>query len=391
MPHFWARTNLKGSANKTMAFAHVFLGVQIQCAECHKHPFDRWTKEDFDGLEEFFAPLKYGRAGNANAGYRRLSASIKVPPGQRRNPFIASLARSGSVIPWNELYYDQPSVQQLLQQPLSDGQLRRATPMHALMDWMRGLEHPYLAMAFVNRVWHQYFGVGIVDPPDDLSLANPPSNQALLDYLTAGFVDSGYDMKWLHREILNSNAYQRSWRTTETNIDDSRNFSHAKLRRLPAEVLYDAVLTATAADQAVAVRSPRRAVGLSAGMMRSDRRNEILQPLGKPARAAVCERERSDEPNLSQSLFLQNDPVIYQMMDAKDGWIELIIDRDADATPMQIAGWIEEAFLRTLSRAPSREEIAAANEFIAESGAPADGLRGLLWSLINTKEFCLNQ
>src|SRR6185437_8204900 len=119
-------------------------------------------------------------------------------------------------------------------------------PRQPLMDWMRSPENPYFARAWVNRVWSRYFGVGIIDPPDDLNLANPPSNAELMDYLTTGFVHSGYDMKWLHRTIAASDAYQRSRTTNETNALDRRNFSHALLRRLPAEVALDAITMATA-------------------------------------------------------------------------------------------------------------------------------------------------
>ncbi len=125
-------------------------------------------------------------------------------------------------------------------------------PRVPLMKWLRSKNNRFFARAFVNRVWATYFNVGIVNPPDDLSLANPPSNAELLDYLADGFVKHGYDMKWLHREIVNSRTYQLSWRPNETNRLDQRNFSHAVLRRLPAEVAYDAVREATASDAAVA-------------------------------------------------------------------------------------------------------------------------------------------
>ncbi|RIK71984.1 MAG: hypothetical protein DCC67_19885, partial [Planctomycetota bacterium] len=111
MPHFWSRRNVQGAANKTLAFTHVFLAVQIQCAECHKHPFDRWTKDDFDGLKRFFEPLAYGRPASAQSESRRLEAAIKVPKGHRANPYFAQHARNGGVIPWKELYYGQKTPQ----------------------------------------------------------------------------------------------------------------------------------------------------------------------------------------------------------------------------------------------------------------------------------------
>ncbi|MCA9135035.1 MAG: DUF1553 domain-containing protein, partial [Planctomycetales bacterium] len=120
-----------------------------------------------------------------------------------------------------------------------------------LMSWLREPENPYFAKAIVNRVWANYFGVGIVNPVDDLNLANPPSNAPLMDYLAKGFVENDYDLKWLHRTIVNSDAYQRSWEANETNALDKRNFSRFVPRRLPAETLYDAILVATANDAKV--------------------------------------------------------------------------------------------------------------------------------------------
>ena len=114
------------------------------------------------------------------------------------------------------------------------------------MDWLRSEDNPYFAPAFVNRVWHNYFGRGIVDPVDDMNMANPPSNKPLLDHLAKGFAQSGYDMHWLHRTVLNSDTYQRSWRPNDTNKHDERNFSRLTIRRLPAEVVADAITQATA-------------------------------------------------------------------------------------------------------------------------------------------------
>ncbi len=120
------------------------------------------------------------------------------------------------------------------------------------MDWLRDKDNPYFARAIVNRVWANYFGVGIIEPPDDMNLANPPSNGPLLDYLAEEFVAHGYDLKWLHREIRYSRTYQLSWRPNDTNRLDERNFSRAVVRRLPAEVAYDALACATAGDEQAA-------------------------------------------------------------------------------------------------------------------------------------------
>jgi hypothetical protein len=383
MPYFWARFNIRSPADKTLAFAYSFLGVQVQCAECHKHPFDRWTRKDFDGLKAFFATIQHGRPSDASSEYDRISAQLQVPNGAKRDAFVANLARDGHTIPWTETF--------LAADRRGARQRNGVDQLSTLMEWMRGLDHPYLAMAFVNRVWHHYFGIGIVDPPDDLSLANPPSNRELLDYLTVGFVSSGYDMKWLHREILNSRAYQRSWETTTKNASDSRNFSHASLRRLPAEVLYDAVWIATAADQSEAVQSGERAIGVASGLGRSDKRFGLLQSLGKPARSAICERERSNLPTLSQSLFLQNSPEMHTMMSRPNGWLGHIAASLTAANEAELNEIIHSAYLRTVSRPPSASEMDTCRIFIEKSPNRAAGLQGVVWALLNSKEFCVNR
>ena len=118
---------------------------------------------------------------------------------------------------------------------------KQTTSRAALAAWLTSAKNPYFARAFVNRVWSSYFNVGIIEPPDDMNLANPPSNEPLLDYLTEEFVNHDYDMKWLHREIVSSRTYQLSWQTNDTNVHDLKNFSHQVVRRLPAEVAYDAI------------------------------------------------------------------------------------------------------------------------------------------------------
>ncbi len=200
-----------------------------------------------------------------------------------------------------------------------------ADPRQPLMDWMRSPENPYFARAWVNRVWAHYFGVGIIDPADDLNLANPPSNAELLDYLTQGFVHSGYDMKWLHRTIATSDAYQRSRKTNATNELDRRNFSHQVLRRLPAEVAMDAITMATAGGAELDrfqgdVRI--RYIGLKTAQGGSGRgqREYSLGIFGRPDRITTCDCERSNDPTLLQSLFLYNDGEIHKMINA-GGWI----------------------------------------------------------------------
>src|SRR5690606_19660034 len=197
-----------------------------------------------------------------------------------------------------------------------------------LMEWLRSQDNPLFARAFVNRVWASYFNRGIVEPTDDLSLANPPSNEALLDYLARGFIDSGYDMKWGHRTIANSDTYQRSWQPNETSQHDERNFSRAVPRRIPAEVAYDAIQLATLDDertQSALHDLSDRAIALP-GVPRGNGRYRgeyyALSIFGKSVRENNCDCERSAEPSLLQTIYLRNDEDLLAQIDRpREGWL----------------------------------------------------------------------
>lgn len=506
--YYWARNNFRTAEERAIGFAYSFLGVRIQCAQCHKHPFDQWSKSDFENFEKLFEAVQARQntmQADAKKEYAKLVSTLGVDEELKGNQLrreFADLLKKGKVVPMPELVVSQPRV------PSAKDNKGRETPVpqakllggdwvaltetdvrDSLMDWLRAPENPYFAKAIVNRVWAQYFGVGIVDPPDDLNLANAPSNAPLLDYLANGFQASGYDLKWLHREILNSDTYQRSWVPNETNVADKRNFSHSQLRRLSAEATYDAVRMALAKDQ-IAEQSrelhvPRAITkpGASARVNRQDDENYALQVFGRSIRESNCDCDRSSDPSLLQTVFLANDSAIHDWLsDPKTSWVsqvaenfewtkpkvsaaderrtrefELIVDRfikqkeeadqriaDAKASgnskmvkamtkrksdllararmlakkngfqeqidrllageengeaeqskagPMSLqqATWVaENAYLRTVSRKPNPEEMSAVIAFLQSDENPSTAVEGLIWSLINTKEFILN-
>jgi hypothetical protein len=266
-------------------------------------------------------------------------------------------------------------------------------PRQPVLEWMRDEDNPYFARAFVNRVWASYFATGLVDPPDDLNLANPPSNPALLDFLSTEFIKKNFDMKWLHRTIVLSDAYQRSWKVNDTNRDDERNHSRAVLRRIPAEVAYDAVILATASDESRkkldADPATLRAIGQASCF--NGRRGAsdayAVTLFGRPPRTINCDCERSNEPSLLQTVYLRNDPEVLKLLDRPDGWLKQV----TRAKSKEIDALVREAYLRTLSRLPGESEIATARQHMADGKTVADGLLDLMWVLLNTKEFIVNK
>ena len=349
MPYFWTRESLSEPKDTAMSVAHAFLGIQLQCAECHKHPLDRWTQSDFNDFAQFFDSVtktKRRSAADEDLQLRLLrSERVRIERGE--------------------------------------------DPRRPVLDWMRAPENPWFARAFVNRVWAGYFNRGIVDPPDQFTPANPPSHPQLLDWLASGFIESGYDMKWLHRQIATSDTYQRSWKPTETNRNDHRNFSRSVPRRIPAEVVYDAMKQATAgSDEQNTVRTNlrRRASGHLSMRMAG---THAMKVFGKPDRSINCDCERVNEPTLLQAIFTQNDPLV-RMRIADSRWIIEIEDAEADEKQFAEQSLISQVWLRTVGRYPRGEERSRASRHLSSSNSIAEGIADLMWAMINTKEFLLN-
>ncbi len=342
---FWSRNNFRTPEERAIGFAYSFLGVRVECAQCHKHPFDRWSKDDFDGFAQLFAPIRatptsYSR--DALPTVRQLTAAITDGEELRGGPLrlkMTQALRQGEVIPFPELVVASqqpqrrrnprfrnitpPKVGRILGE--ADLVEIQGDPRTGLMDWLRHPDNPYFAKAIVNRVWANHFGIGIVNPIDDLNLGNPPSNGPLFDYLAAGFIESGFDLHWLHRQILTSDAYQRSSDANASNAADTRNFSRHVPRRLPAEVLRDSIrlVTAGAADEAVARRElTSLAISGDLATVRRGRGDFALQVFGQSTRESNCDCDRSDQSNLLQSLYLQNDFDIHQALRQPGGWVD---------------------------------------------------------------------
>jgi len=246
MEYYWSRSDFRNNMEaRAIGFAYSFMGLRIQCAQCHKHPFDVWSKDDFHQFKNFFAriqPAGTNAPGEYRNEYNQLVRRTwtSKEEGQRIAKRVASIAECGEnnpircdlkerkAAPNQQARRGIPAVRQ---RQTAGGEvvdvMKVDDPRQVVVDWLRSADNPFFAKAFVNRAWAGYFNVGIVNPPDDLNLANPPSNKALLDHLAKGFIESGFDMKWVHRTIANSDTYQRSWQPNETNKIDERNFSRA--------------------------------------------------------------------------------------------------------------------------------------------------------------------
>jgi hypothetical protein len=424
MHYYWFRSNNQIPTDRALSFGYVFLGVRLQCAQCHKHPFDQWSKQDFEKFTQFFTRVKAGVAPDAKEAQTQLKTKLGVPvkldTAALRRQMYLRVSAEGLPIPWNEIWIDEPSDKPQIAKLLGNEDVdlnEYADPREPLMAWLLQEDNPYFARAFVNRIWHHYFGVGIVEPPDDFNMANPPSNKPLLDWLSEQFVANGYDMKWLHRTIVNSRTYQLSWKPNETNRDDLRNFSHAQIRRMPAEVTIDAILQATANDARQKTWSSNTSQRKITQHPRSIQARGIdysLLVFGKPLRTTNCDCERQGQPTLLQSLYVRNDTEMLEWLERSDGWLvetakklgqTLTLETKAakpaaSATPLKdktptpddsvIEDLIQQVYQRTVSRSPTESEIARGREHLKSGENTIEALRDLMWALLNTQEFLTN-
>jgi Protein of unknown function (DUF1549)/Protein of unknown function (DUF1553) len=357
MMYYWVRNNQKTAEERAIAFAYTFCGVRIQCAQCHKHPFDQWSKKDFDQFERLFDGMQANQnnyAPESKDEVAKIISELGIAKSLKGNDLrnkIQEVLKSGKAktIPFPEFFVSakkQPEKNKNDKKPQVAKKMPTARllggdyvdlstvndPRQPLMEWLRRKDNPYFAKAIVNRVWAHYFQVGIVNPPDDHNLANAPSNADLLNSLAEGFIENKYDLKWLHRTIMNSDTYQRTWKSNETNDLDRRNFSHALLRRLPAETAYDALRIAISSDkQALSMCNLEvdRAMTLAGASARSNGNGNkngaspyALSVFGRSIRESNCDCDKSSDPSLLQTVFIRNDTdVLRALTDPKTSWI----------------------------------------------------------------------
>jgi hypothetical protein len=366
--------------------AAAFLGVRIECAQCHKHPFDRWTQADYRAFANIFADVQFGLSPeglSATARFlddrRKSDPSGTLPPIPRLRETYLSERPSRRLV-------DPTTGRPVTPRALGGPELPPSgDPRTQFFDWLIEPDNPYFARSFVNRVWAVYFGAGLVDPVDGFSVANPPSNGRLLDVLAAGFVAQGYDVRRLERAILRSRAYQRSSEPCDGNLDDRGNFARAEPRPMMAEVLVDALDAALGVDGDFGPDAPKgaRAIEIATNRVASPELARVLRVFGRPARVAVCDCERPAKPALPQTLFLMTDAALLDKI--KSGRLKALANSgrcDAEV--------VEELFLTTLSRFPDKDEARSALEQLRTRPDRDSGLADVFWALINTREFVLN-
>lgn len=357
--HFYSA--VKGPGAQASSLSQIFLGVRIACAECHHHPFDRWSQTDFQGMASYFTVVKKTQSSRGPTVFANNS------PAARKHP------RSGKLIHANPLGSARDA----------DGPAPRGDQRMELARWMTSADNPWFSRAVANRYWAHFLGRGIVEPVDDFRATNPPSNPELLDALAARFSASGFDIKQLIRDITSSKTYQRSATPNDTNQLDEQNYSRRLFKRLEAEVLLDAIAHVTGVrDKFEGVPFGSRAIGL----WDSQTRNFFLKQFGRPMRKTACECERSSSPNVGQVLHLLNSQDLANKISHASGRAAKLSRQYTDDEPI-----IRELYLAALSRRPTEQELAAAREHLqGASQTRRENVEDLTWALINSLEFVFN-
>lgn len=481
---YWQRRDAVGVPG-AMQVAHAFLGLRLQCAQCHRHPHDIWQQDDVLSFANFFVrvrrvgfegdnekkfpeeaklfrqfeaegkrlaeeakKLKAGKVKllaekvkQAEESRNRLKEEIAKAEQAQDNAALdtkrAELAVLEQTIAEHHAAEQEANELERTSQMLGDDVAKRVLhsgifhltgeesqknfahvesplgsqssrefrllgerdpvtlatdedPRERFVAWLRRPENPYFAKAIVNRVWAHYFDRGLIDPPDDLSPLNPCSHPMLLEELTRQFIAAKYDLKWLHRTILQSRTYQQSSRTNAANSSDRTNYSHFTLRRLPAEVLLDAINRATGTRDDFEMQYFHWPANLSTVEIPYTPQNEfvtfVLEQFGRSERnsSVQCDCQRQSEVSMLQVLGLANHPRIWQKVTDPQGQVTQVIKLATDPSQR-----IEELYLGTLGRLPEKTELEVCRDHINAAGSPEQGLQTILWCLLNTREFLL--
>lgn len=480
---YWQRRGADGVSG-ALQVAHAFLGLRLECAQCHRHPHDVWQQDDLLDFANFFMGVrKVGFEGDNEKRFpdmaaikkrfddeaKKLEAEIKkrkesegkkreeearkartetdklkaalvkLEKGPRTGEHAAEIARKQKEL--NQLRETLAATERFRQETaelekrakllpeigrrllqaeirlLPPGKFARVTspigtresktmrllgetkpvsiaegrdPRETVMSWMRRPDNAYFARAIVNRVWAHYFGRGLIDPPDNLSAFNPATHPQLLQELGNGFIQNKYDLRWLHRTILNSRTYQQSSTAPSASAADRVNYASFPIRRLPAEVMLDALNSATGTVENLDMKYFHWPEELKTVEAPYPPRNPfvafVLENFGRPKRNAAvqCDCERDGSASVLQVLALANHPRVWEKIRAPSGRVAKLAK-----TALSEDDKVEELFLASVSRPPSGDEREACRKHLQAAESSEKGLQGILWSLINTREFLL--
>ena len=356
-PANYFRINRDSSA-LTESTAQLFLGVRLECAKCHHHPFEKYSQADYYGLAAFFSRVtsknseEFGIFGRETVVMVRDSGEVSHPRTRQR---MTPTPLGGSPI---------------------DDPLDRRLP---LAEWLTSKDNRMFARSIVNRYMGYLMGRGLVEPIDDMRSTNPPSNAAMLDALTNWFIEHDYDLKQVIRVVMTSRLYQLQSQPTAKNQSDRRFYSHYYVKRIAAEPLLDAI------DQVTSVKTKFKSLPLGTNATElpdAEYPNYFLTTFAKPRRASVCECERMPDENLSQALHTLNGDTLATKIANKSGRVAKLLAANASHDEIVTA-----TYLAALCRRPTANELALSRQFLAESPTPKECYEDLLWALINSKQF----
>ena len=347
------RDTLKRAEN----VAQVFMGIRTQCAQCHNHPLDRWTMDDYYGFAAFFCQVGTKNAEDYREKiiYDRRSGSVKHKV-------------TGKVMSPKYLGGEMPETK---------SEDRRAV----MARWLTSPDNPYFSTSIANRVWAHFMGVGIVEPVDDIRVSNPPSNPELFDALGKKLGEYKFDFKQLVRDICNSNAYQRTAKANDSNKSDTRNYAYASVKRVPAELLLDCISQVTNTKEKFrGLPVGARAVQIADGRTST----YFLDTFGRSSRATVCACEASTDPSLSQALHLLNGSATSGKISSGKVVATLLAENESTEKAL------DRLYVRCVSRYPTDEERKRLLQTIGEAPTPKEGLEDIFWALLNSREFVFN-
>jgi hypothetical protein len=356
--------------------SQVFLGQRLACANCHHHPYEKWTQDDYWGIAAFFArvakktqPIPGKVLQNQNGNTRQ----------------VVYVKSTGNVT--NKRTNRTAEMKPLEGEPMQVA--AETDPRQVFADWLTNPKNPFFAKAVANRYWAHFFSRGIVDPLDDMRVTNPPSNPELLDALAQNLVDNKYSLKELIKTICKSRTYQLSSTPNEYNAADKQSYARYYPRRLQAEVVFDAVAKVTNSPTAFPGLptdkfAPSRAIMLPDESFQS----YFLDVFGRPQRISACECERVNDASLAMSLHLLNSEEVQGKISRNNGRCDLLANKDTRPDNVKI----EDLFLMTVGKKPTEDQMKMALEHIAK--APKDkksAYENILWALLNSKAFLFNQ